>query len=333
MTGPALPPPPRRWRAPGARRLAALALALLPAGASPGCSVDSDGRGPATAAQFVTQYESTLCDLVAACCDSRALPLDRGACRGSARATLPEALFDEAKYDYDPGSAAACLRALASPLSPCAPFGEGSFGPGSDFERACGRVFRPRGSAGPGELCAGTWQCAAPAEPDALATCTINDRAGGYGRTCEVIAYGGEAGPCDTGAAPRPDARPGVTRACQAGLYCAGDGTCQAPSPGAGQPCERGAEGACGGGTFCNGQSACEAPRAPGSPCDDAPDACDGAGYCDLASKSCLPRRAAGAPCARQAECEGACAGGVCSAPLPDRRDDYGALCTSPFAP
>jgi hypothetical protein len=318
-------------RAGDARRLSALALATfgaLAAGA-PGCGNDDDAgdEGPASAAQFLAGYETSLCALVSSCCASRALPSSGAACPRAVRATFPASLFDETKYAYDRGNASACLRALRAMPSACEPFADGSFGPGSDFEQACGRAFLPRGVATPGQPCAGAWQCAAPAERDALSSCalvTLPD--GSYGQACEVLGYSGEGGPCDTGIAPRPDARLGVTRACKpGGLYCASDGTCKAVTT-EGQPCEAGG---CVQGAFCNGQSVCEARRGVGSPCGDAAGACDGAGFCERTSKVCLARRAEGEPCASEAECQGACAGGACSAPLPDRSNDYTALCAS----
>lgn len=320
-----------------ARRPAALALAFaaLSAGGSPACGGGESGSGPANASLFLAQYETTLCGLVASCCNSRGLPNDGAACPEAARATVPAIVLDETKYDYDPDSAAACLGALGSMPGACEPFSQNAFGLGSDFERACGRTFLPRGSAGPGGACTASWQCAAPAERDALSTCSVSNRpGGGYLRICEVFAYADEAGPCDTGPVPRQDANPNITRACKpVGLFCAADGTCKTPAPGLGQPCERGATGSCSGGTFCNGQSLCETPRTAGSPCDDSPDACDAASFCDLASKGCLPRRGEGEPCATETQCQGACTGGICSAPFVDRRDDFSELCASPFSP
>ncbi len=319
------PSPGRAGRRPKAGAAAPLALAALALAAA--CGGDASGEGPATTAQFLNQYEATLCDAVDACCDARGVGHDRAACADAVRATFPPALLDQANYAYDRAGAAACLRALAALPPACAPFNEGAFGEGSDFGRACGRVFAPRGTALPGEYCAATWQCAPSAEPDALVSCPLRDRAaGGFERACEVRAYADEGEPCDEGPAARGDARGGVVRLCKPGpLYCAGDGTCRAPAA-QGQPCEANASGACAGGTFCGAPGLCEAQRGAGAPCDDAPDACEGASFCDRQARTCAPRRPQGEPCSAS-ECQGACVGGVCSAPLPDRRDDVSNLC------
>ncbi|HEU4532884.1 MAG TPA: hypothetical protein VFS00_02155 [Polyangiaceae bacterium] len=310
----------------------ALAFGALTAAAAPACGGEGDGEGPATVPQFLEQYETTLCDLVGGCCAESGLPSEPAGCPGAARASFPEVLFDETKYAYDRAGAAACLAALRSLGATCAPFREGAFGPGSAYERACGRAFAPRGVAGPGAACDASWQCAAASEPDALAACELRDGAdGNFERACAWSVYAGAGEACDTGLGVRPDARAGVTRRCQPGpLYCANDGTCQAPAA-PGQPCERGAAGACRGGSFCNAAAQCEALRGRGAGCAGEPGACDGTSFCDQgASNTCLARRGEGAPCADSSQCQGGCVGGACSAPLPDRREDYSMLCGAP---
>jgi hypothetical protein len=323
--------PPGRARR-GLSRSLALALGALTAAFAPACGDDGEVEGPATLPQFLEQYEASLCDLVGACCAENALPSEPAGCPGAARASFPEVLFDASKYAYDRPGAAACLRSLRSLRPTCAPFREGAFGPGSDFERACAQAFTPQGGGGPGAACAASWQCAPAGEPDALASCELRDGSdGNFERACAWRVYADAGEPCDTGLSFRPDTRPSVTRICKPGpLYCANDGTCRAPAA-AGQACEPGAPGACEGGTFCNAQALCEARRGQGASCAGEPDACDRSGFCDQGgSNSCLARRGEGAPCFSSSQCQSSCVGGVCAATLPDRSEDYRALCEAP---
>lgn len=287
-----------------------------------GGSTSSNGSGPVPESQFETRLVNAVCNNISSCCKSAGYAYDANGCK--AGANTKNGTVGSKYATYDAQAAGACIDSVAQAMAACK-------GLESFSAPACNQIFT--GTQAAGQPCDNDLACATPA--DAIVYCdTWSGGGGGGGQgTCVVEPRGKKGDACvDTctgspsdhncssgGGSGGSGGSGGGSAACYSsdGLYCGGDGTCDALIP-IGQPCPY--DDGCVVGAYCN-SGTCAADKTVGSSCSLFSDICVDGAYCAAPSGStsgtCEKLKAAGTACTSFDECQSSdCENGKCTAGL-----------------
>lgn len=319
-----------------------LVSSCLVGGLLGGCggSTRGGGFGPVPKSQFMSRYESVVCDNIGSCCKTAGYKYDAAACKIALGKSDTATFLKTTTATYDAQAAGDCLGAIAGLMSSCKGFDNVTIA-------SCQKVFT--GTKAAGQPCTTSTDCAPVSGADVSCDSTSTGGGGASGSggstgtggsfgssqgVCVVTPRGKKGDGCDAtctesgnstscdsmmgGAGGATGAGGGSSTgnaSCYTneGLYCGANGKCDALIP-IGQPCPT--DSGCVDGAFCD-NGTCAAKKAVGSACSTY-DTCKDGTYCKgldaSATGTCATPQPAGAACKFDDECQNTyyCQNGKC---------------------